>query len=80
MPPTDRKYAKQNLQRALGHCDDIINYLRAVGMAFFNKGEEVEQNNGQFPQEYLDIMGNLDIFIEGQQLIKDGITKIESSF
>lgn len=80
MPPTDRKYAKQNLQRSVGHCDDIINYLQSVGMAFYQKGIEIEQNTGVFPQEYLDIMGNLDTFIEGQKIIKDGIISIEGSF
>lgn len=80
MPPTERKYAKQNLQRAVGHCEDIIAYLRTTGLAFFNKGEEVEQQTGKFPQEYLDIMANIDIYVQGQEIVMEGIKSIEASF
>jgi len=80
MPPIDRKYAKQNLKRAIGHCDDILGYIASTGKGFVDKGNEIEEQTGQFPEEYLVIMANLAAFEDGQNFIKEGLVALEASF
>lgn len=80
MPPIDRKYAKQNLKRAIGHCDDIIGYLQSTGIAFLNKGQEVEATDGEFPESYLQIMDQIAACEDGQNMVKQILIALEASF
>lgn len=80
MPPVDRKYAKQNLQRAIAHCDNIIDYLVSTGKAFLVKGNEIEASSGEFPESYLEIMAQIAAFEDGQRFVKEGLIALEASF
>lgn len=79
MPPMERKYVKQNLTRALGHCDDIIGYLVAVGMAFTEIGNEIHKAGNDWPDEYVVIIDACNTLAEGMTLMRESIEQMRDN-
>lgn len=81
MPTKERKYWRQNLERATGHVDDIQGYLIAVGSGFIEQGQEHYGDDMEiWPEDYKKIIGYIDTFIELCQSLREGIGSLRDSF
>lgn len=80
MPTSDRKYAKQNLQRASKLCDNILEYLIATGKAFLEQSDAYTTQGKEIPEDYLRIIGSVDLIVDSVDTIKTVIVQLEDSF
>jgi hypothetical protein len=77
---TDRKYAKQNIERAKGHFDYIINYLNEVGNMFTENGMKHSENIEEWPQEYQDVLTTVVNIINSMQTLKETMDILKEMF
>lgn len=80
MPTSDRKYAKQNLQRAAKLCDNILEYVIATGKAFLEQSDAYTAQGNEIPEDYLRIIGNCDLIVDSIDTIKSVLLQLEDSF
>lgn len=80
MATSDRKYAKQNLDRCANNIENAAKCAIDCGQAFIQSSDTLIAQGAEIPEEYIRIINDVDLVVNALDLIKNTVVSLRDSF